>query len=240
MEPENRRTGLGRRRLLAGLGGVGATALGARLASGPAAGARAAAQAEATPAATWTPPPIPQPLPEPGGTPPPLVGAEPPRPEAPPSSGAATSIENPQAAGTPGVGTPDASPVSGEFPVTNPQQPAQEIATPVAGPEATPTPATTVTLTPDFRFEPAEVTVRVGEAVGWENVGRSPQTVTCDPARVRDKSLVSLPAGAQPWDSGVLNFGETFVQVFDVAGEYTYVSMPQEDAGMTGRVIVQG
>lgn len=227
---------LARRGLLIRFDGAGTTVAAAPQ---PAAArvAVARAQAEGTPAPEWTPPPIPQPLPTPGGTPPPLVGAAPAEPEAPVSS-APTSIENPLAAGTPGAaGTPVAG---GEIAVTNPQQPAQPLATPVAATPVAPAPAATVTLTADFRFDPAEVTIRVGQAVEWRNAGRSPQTVTGDPARVRDKSLVALPAGAPPWDSGVLNYGDTFAQTFDVAGDYAYVSMPQEANGMTGRVVVQG
>jgi plastocyanin len=108
--------------------------------------------------------------------------------------------------------------------------------TPAAG---TPTPAVTVTLTPDFRFDPAEATIKVGQTVRWVNAGRSPQTVTGDPARAKDKSHVVLPSGAQPWDSGVLNAGEDYLHVFDVPGDYSYFSIPQEQAGMVGRVVVQ-
>jgi plastocyanin len=97
----------------------------------------------------------------------------------------------------------------------------------------------TVVITPDFAFDPAEVTIRAGEAVEWRNEGRAPQTVTGDPGWAADNSLVILPEGAEPWDSGILNFGESFVQVFEIPGEYTYVSLPQEQNGMTGRVIVE-
>lgn len=226
--------GIGRRSMLAGLGGVGAALIaGVGLWRRP--GAGVAARAQATPAATaaWTPPSIPQPLPSPGGTPPPLVGA------APTEAAAPVSIENPASGGTPEAGTPIAG---GEMPVTNPQEPAQPAATPAVAPDAATeaAPAAVVTLTADFRFDPAEVTVRVGQAVEWRNEGRSPQTVTADPARVEDPSHVALPAGAQPWDSGVLNAGDTFRYLFEVAGEYEYVSMPQEANGMLGRVIVQG
>lgn len=216
--------------------------------------AEALAQAQATPTRgwDWVPPPIPEPLPPPGGTPPALVGAAPQPAQGAaedastsvegaagaPVSGAPTSIENPAAAGTPGTGS--ATPItSGENPVSNPQQPAQPLATPVTGEESAPPPSATVTLTPDFRFDPAEVTIRVGQSVEWRNAGRSPQTVTGDPARLRDASLASLPDGAPPWDSGVLNYGDTYVHQFDVAGEYGYASMPQAANGMTGRIVVQ-
>lgn len=218
------RTASGRRGFLASLGGLAASAV---------LGREAGAQ-EATP--EWTPPPIPEPLPDPAGTPPPIVGAAP-DPEAP-VSGAPTSIEQPAAAGTPGAG--EGTPTTGgEFPATNPQQPAQPLATPVAEEESDVTPAVTVVITPDFAFEPAEVTIRAGEAVAWRNEGRAPQTVTGNPAWAGDESLVALPEGAEPWDSGILNHGEDFVYVFEAPGEYAYVSLPQEQNGMTGRVIVE-
>lgn len=120
-----------------------------------------------------------------------------------------------------------------------PAGPATPAATPLASPVADATPAATVTLTADFRFDPAEVTIGVGQSVAWVNQGRSPQTVTCDVTLAQDKSRPTVPDGAQPWNSGVLDYGDDFVQTFDVAGEYTYFSIPREADGMIGRVIVQ-
>src|SRR3954467_5522413 len=180
-----------RRDLLLGAGGLGAVALGARLLLGPP-HAQATVSAQATPGAgaaspaAWTPPPIPQPLPTVGGVAPAVVGAAPP---APPSQ-----LENPAAGG--------ATPVGGsQAPVQNPGAPPQPMATPGAPVAGTPAPSVTVTLTPEFRFDPAEVTIKAGEAVRWVNAGRSPQTVTGDPARAQDPSHAVLPSGAQPWDS---------------------------------------
>ena len=231
-----------RRGLILGAGGLGVVAaLGARLVLGlPNAGAALLAQgtpgagtptSAATPGAgaaspaAWTPPAIPQPLPTVGGVPPTPVGAASP---APPSQ-----VEHPTA--------PGATPVTGtQAQVESPGAPPQPMATPGTPVAGTPTPAVTVTLTPDFRFDPAEVTIRTGQAVRWVNAGRSPQTVTGDPARAKDTSHVVLPSGAGPWDSGVLNAGEDFVHVFAVPGDYGYFSIPQEQAGMVGRVVVQG
>jgi plastocyanin len=232
-----------RRGLLLGVGGLGvAAALGARLAS-DLSGAGAAVRAQGTPGAgpptgdqatpgagtpvpaAWTPPPIPQPLPTVGGVAPTVVGAAPP---APPSQ-----VENPAA--------PGATPLAGDQAhVESPGGPAQPVATPGTTVAGTPTPAVTITLIPDFRFDPAEVTIKAGQAVRWVNAGRSPQTVTGDPARAKDTSHVALPSGAQPWDSGVLNAGDEYVHVFDIPGDYVYFSIPQEQAGMIGRVVVQG
>jgi plastocyanin len=218
-----RRRSFARRGLLVSLGGLVSSSLFTKV---------VAAQ-EATP--EWTPPEIPQPLPNPEGTPPPIVGAQP--AAGAPVSGAPTSIEQPSAAGTPGVG--EGTPTTGgEAPVTNPQQPAQPLATPVVD-EQEAAPAVTVIITPDFQFDPEEVRIRVGEAVEWRNEGRAPQTVTDNPAWAGDDSSVVLPEGAEPWDAGIVNFGDSVTHVFDVPGEYVYVSLPQEANGMTGRVIVE-
>ncbi len=232
MEYDDQSTRHDRRVVVSRLGGLTAVAvLGARFFSPT---ARAQADPAATPDPTWTPPPIPQPLPTPGGTPVTPVGAAPAT-----ESPAPANVDNPAAGGTPAA---EASPIAppAENPVAGPGEPAQpatesDAATPVAAP-----PATTVTLTPDFRFDPPEVRIRRGEAVRWVNAGRSPQTVTADPSRVADPSLVALPDGAEPWDSGVLNAGDDFERSFDTPGEYIYVSIPQAGNGMSGRVIVEG
>ncbi|MCA9878932.1 MAG: hypothetical protein KC442_14165 [Thermomicrobiales bacterium] len=141
------------------------------------------------------------------------------------------------------LATPGATPVAWTAPpIPQPLPTVGGIAPTVVGaaPTVSSAPAATVTLTPDFRFDPAQVTIRSGQAVQWINAGRSPQTVTGDPARVTDSAHVALPAGAAPWDSGVLNAGEPYVQIFAVPGDYTYVSIPQEQAGMTGHILVQG
>ncbi|HEU5433288.1 MAG TPA: plastocyanin/azurin family copper-binding protein [Thermomicrobiales bacterium] len=223
MSSDQVRRPLGRRSLLGALGGAGAL-LALRDRRPPGAPPLDVA-AQSTPTAEWTPQPIPQPLPTPGGTPPPVVG---PALNAAP----ATAMENPAASPVPGQGE--------QQQVTSPGQPPQPAAGPVASPVAgaPPAPSATVELTPDFTFSPDKVSIKSGQAVRWVNKGRSPQTVTCDPARAQDKSLVQLPSGAQPWDSGVLNWGEDFEHVFDAPGTYGYFSMPQAAKPMAGQVEV--
>lgn len=90
----------------------------------------------------------------------------------------------------------------------------------------------------DLEFEPATVTIQVGDRVTWRNVGQFVHTATCDPAKANDPSNVQLPPGAAPWDSGAAAPGATFSRVFDVAGEYRYVCIPHEAQGMLGTIIV--
>ncbi len=218
---------LHRREFLIGLGGVAtAFGLGSYFTSGSRANqATTVGTPAASPAASpaWTPPPIPKPLPTQGGVPPTPVGA------------AATTA---QPAASP---APSGSPAAGaqfEEPGTQPQPAGSPgAATPVA--TATPAPSATVKMTPDFKFDPAQVTIKTGQSIAWTNDGRSPQTVTCNPAKAKDKSHAVLPQGAQPFDSGAVNYGETFVQTFTVAGDYTYFSIPHEADGMVGKITVQ-
>jgi plastocyanin len=107
----------------------------------------------------------------------------------------------------------------------------------VASPSVAPA-AARVTITSAPAFDPALVSVSRGQLVQWVNTGRSPQTVTDDPTRVTNSNNAVLPAGAQPWDSGVLNSGQTFTYVFNTPGDYTYTSLPDELQGLIGHITV--
>lgn len=79
-----------------------------------------------------------------------------------------------------------------------------------------------VEITRDNLFAPATLTVPLGSRVTWKNMGVVPQTATADPDA--DESLVKLPDGATPWDSGILYPGDMWDHVFDTPGTYVYVS----------------
>lgn len=89
-------------------------------------------------------------------------------------------------------------------------------------------------------FEPAEITIKVGDSVEWENRSIVPHTVTCDPAKAKDKTHAAFPAGAKPFGSAELAQDDTFTQTFTVAGTYRYFCIEHEDMGMLGTVIVKG
>ena len=78
-------------------------------------------------------------------------------------------------------------------------------------PTSTPTP--TITVEPgkvsivDFAFQPAEITIHVGEKVEWENTGQMNHTATSDTG---------------VWDSGVLAPDQKFSFTFDTVGDYPY------------------
>ncbi len=96
-----------------------------------------------------------------------------------------------------------------------------------------------IRMVDNMRFEPEHTTISPGDTVIWVNDGSIPHTSTDSPgtAAVPDHNL--LPPGAEPWDSGILAAGETFEHVFTVSGEYAYLCVLHETAGMLGRLTVR-
>ena len=87
-------------------------------------------------------------------------------------------------------------------------------------------------------FQPAAITVARGTTVQWVNTGVMPHTVTDDPSKAARPSNAALPSGAQTWDSGQLNGGQSFSHTFDTPGDYTYFCIPHESLGMVGHITV--
>jgi plastocyanin len=78
---------------------------------------------------------------------------------------------------------------------------------------------------PEITFEPADVTVKVGESVSWTNSDDIQHTVT----------KVGGPGPA--FDSGNLDPGDEFEQTFDKKGKIDYVCTIH--AGQEGSVTVE-
>jgi plastocyanin len=97
----------------------------------------------------------------------------------------------------------------------------------------------TIKMTEEMVYEPATVTIKVGETVTWKNDSAFVHTATADPDLARQEDLVSLPAGAEPWDSGNVEQGKSWSHTFTVPGEYRYFCLPHYMVGMTGMVIVE-
>jgi plastocyanin len=97
----------------------------------------------------------------------------------------------------------------------------------------------TVKMTTEMRFEPAVLTIKVGETVTWKNTGTMVHTVTTDPTAIRDHELVQVPEGAETWDSGLINQEKSWSHTFTVAGTYKYVCVPHLLAGMMGEIVVE-
>lgn len=96
-----------------------------------------------------------------------------------------------------------------------------------------------VEMNDQLKFDPETITIKVGDSVTWTTVGTVPHTSTGDPSKAANAANVSLPDGAEPWDSGMMNQGEEFTYTFQVPGEYKYICIPHELAGMLGTVVVE-
>ena len=109
------------------------------------------------------------------------------------------------------------------------------------GKNATASAPTTVVKMIDMpaTFQPAELTIKVGETVEWKNLGNSVHHASSDPSSAINPSDVSNPPGAKPFDSGFLQPGESFSYTFTVPGKYKYICAPHETSGMSGEVVVQ-
>ena len=120
---------------------------------------------------------------------------------------------------------------------------ASPAASPIASPVASPVAAKTVKMMSQLRFEPAEVTITRGGTITWVNASPIPHTSTGDPEKnpVKDTrpELAQLPPEAEPWDSGLLNEGQSFSHTFTVVGEYKYFCIPHVLSGMLGTITVE-
>ena len=85
---------------------------------------------------------------------------------------------------------------------------------------------TAVNMTDALKFEPASLTIAKGTTVTWRNSSQMVHTVTDDPGKASNKADAALPSGAQAWDSGNLNPGQTFSHTFDTPGTYNYFCIP--------------
>jgi plastocyanin len=100
--------------------------------------------------------------------------------------------------------------------------------------------AVTVQMNDQNRYVPASITVAKGTTVTWQNVGSVAHTVTDDPSKAVNPADAVLPSGAQPFDSGLINGGQSWSYTFTVPGAYTYFCIPHELLGMVGKITVTG
>ena len=74
----------------------------------------------------------------------------------------------------------------------------------------------------NFAFEPASVTIKVGDSVIWRNRDATGHTST---------STTGL------WDSGFLGFGQTYTRTFNTVGSFPYICDPHPH--MQGTIVVE-
>jgi plastocyanin len=98
-----------------------------------------------------------------------------------------------------------------------------------------------VRMTDEMKFVPDQLTVHVGQTVKWVNEGENSgasHSVTTNADRLMDPKHASIPAGAKPFDSGIINPGKSFSYTFKVPGLYKYACAPHEGM-MRGEITVE-
>jgi plastocyanin len=99
--------------------------------------------------------------------------------------------------------------------------------------------AVVVKMTEEHKFMPEKLTIKVGQTVEWVNEDKAmPHEVNTDPNVASDPGNVSVPEGAQVFDSRLVTSGKSFRHQFTVAGLYRYSCPPHENDGMLGEVNV--
>jgi copper-containing nitrite reductase/plastocyanin len=91
----------------------------------------------------------------------------------------------------------------------------------------------------DMGFVPAAITVNAGDKVVWKNSSPVIHNVVDDASKALSVVDVKLPSGARPFDSGMLQPGQSYSRVFTEPGVYRYVCTLHEGSGMKGVVIVR-
>lgn len=89
------------------------------------------------------------------------------------------------------------------------------------------------------KFVPDPVKIKVGDTIKWVNKGDTIHTSTTDPSQAPDPSWASVPKGAETWDSGYMNSGDTFSYTFKVPGVYKYFCTTHIKEGMKGEIDVE-
>ncbi len=90
-------------------------------------------------------------------------------------------------------------------------------------------------------FLPATVIIPAGTTVIWRNEDRLAHTVTGG-APIKTDSFVleaTLPAGAEPFDSGYVFAGRTWAPTFETPGQYVYYCRYHAQDQMVANVVVE-
>ncbi len=91
----------------------------------------------------------------------------------------------------------------------------------------------------EMSFQPATLTIEVGERVVWKNTSNVTHNVVDDASKALYLVDVKLPSGTAPFDSGYVQPYQTYTRVFNVPGIYRYVCTLHEASGMKGTIIVR-
>lgn len=97
---------------------------------------------------------------------------------------------------------------------------------------------TTVTMK-DMKFEPAVVTIHRGETVAWQNLSPIIHNIVDVPSESPKAGIMTLPKGAESFQSGLMNYGAAYVHTFDTPGTYNYACTMHIANKMIGKVVVK-
>jgi plastocyanin len=92
-----------------------------------------------------------------------------------------------------------------------------------------------------FRFEPANLTIKVGTTVKWVNVSGEDgprHTSTDDPEWETPQAPAIFPPGAEKWRTPFLRNGESATHTFKVPGKYQYFCESHGQYGMVATITV--
>src|SRR5262245_19870265 len=87
-------------------------------------------------------------------------------------------------------------------------------------------------------YDPATLTIKVGDTVEWRNTSLITHSVTGDPNRAKTKGDAAVPAGAEAFDSGDIAAGQVYLHKFTTPGTYRYFCTHHESDGMVGTIVV--
>ncbi len=90
-----------------------------------------------------------------------------------------------------------------------------------------------------FRFDPAELTIKVGTTVRWINRSEPRHTSTADPEWEVPQAPVILPPGAETWQTPFLRENESATHTFTVPGMYQYFCQTHGPYGMMATIMVE-
>jgi plastocyanin len=92
--------------------------------------------------------------------------------------------------------------------------------------------AVTVTINvEDFQFDPADITVNVGDEIQWTWDNSAGQHTT---------TSTTIPTGATSWDHQINSGSPVFSYTVNVPGDYNYVCIFHQSFGMVGHFTVLG
>ncbi len=97
----------------------------------------------------------------------------------------------------------------------------------------------TVSMTGDYQFTPAGLSVPLGSTVVWHNQSNRRHAVTTDPDDIGEGAQIVIPDGVLPFNSPDLFTGETWRVHFTVPGAYVYACPYHHDRGMIGSITVE-